>query len=242
MKWISAAIVSAALMLPASAGANENEPQDPCAHNPTTLCDHFEITVEPAGENCPNGGIKVIVVRGDRDDEPELATEDENGREDPADSVFFVCNGEDGQPGAPGPPGADGVPGTPGAPGAPGADGPQGDQGLPGTPGADLEPCLNTRRIVPMVVPHRGHGQRQWPAAGHRVKIRVNGATQTRRIVVRNGRRFVLMSVRGFKCGVYPVTMRVPGRFAALRIVILRGGNKVERFIVGNKGIGVTPF
>ena len=50
------------------------------------------------------------------------------------------------------------------------------------------------------------------------------------------------MSVRGFDCGVYPVTMRVPGRFAALRIVILRGGNKVERFIVGNKGIGVTPF
>ena len=46
----------------------------------------------------------------------------------------------------------------------------------------------------------------------------------------------------GFDCGVYPVTMRVRGRLPALRIIILRGGNKVERFVVGNKGVRVTPF
>lgn len=49
-------------------------PRDPCAHNPTTLCDghgklrdNIIISDEPAGPNCVNGGIKVVVINGRRD-------------------------------------------------------------------------------------------------------------------------------------------------------------------------------
>ena len=94
-----------------------------------------------------------------------------------------------------------------------------------------------------MVIPHRGFGQRQFPGRRALVAIRVNKQTQIRRIRIRNGRRFVLMSVRGFDCGVYPVTIRAGGSGSrpAKRIVILRGGNRVERFVIGNPGTRPTP-
>ena len=62
--------------------------QTPCANgNPTDLCDRVEVVAEPAGENCPNGGIKVIVVKGQRD------TDQDRKKNDPDDLVFFVATG-----------------------------------------------------------------------------------------------------------------------------------------------------
>lgn len=110
---VLAAIVSAgiagsfALALPAVAPAQ----QTPCANgNPTDLCDRVVVVTEPAGENCPNGGVKIIVIRG-RDDREDSKDSD---HPDPVDKVFYVCNGADGVPGPPGPAGPPGPPGPPG--------------------------------------------------------------------------------------------------------------------------------
>lgn len=163
------AVVLLTLVVSGTATANPipgPDPNSPCAHgNPTDLCDHIVVTVEPAGENCPAGGIKVTLVRGKPDDQ---GGEDENGRkkDDPEDLVFFVCNGKDGAQGPPGngvvvvvePPGLNcpaggikisvvgdgtfyvcngvaGAPGVPGPIGAPGLPGAPGAPGLPGAPG-----------------------------------------------------------------------------------------------------------
>ena len=74
MKYLTGGLCAVLLCLiaPAVASANpvpDNPPQSPCAHgNPTDLCDHVVVIEEPPGLNCPNGGIKVIIVKGDRDD------------------------------------------------------------------------------------------------------------------------------------------------------------------------------
>jgi hypothetical protein len=103
--FIGAAAIAAFVLSPAPAMAQ----QTPCANgNPTDLCDRVEVVAEPAGENCPNGGIKVIVVKGQRDTDPDRKNND-------ADDVeFFVCNGLNGLPGAQGPQGPQGAPGPPG--------------------------------------------------------------------------------------------------------------------------------
>jgi hypothetical protein len=92
-----------ALAVPSAAFANPvpgNPPQSPCAHgNPTDLCSRVVIVVEPPGKNCPNGGIKVVVVNGMLDSDPARK------KHDPVDETFFVCNGLNGQPGPAGPPG-----------------------------------------------------------------------------------------------------------------------------------------
>lgn len=209
-----------ALVLPGSAVANT--PQDPCAHNPTTLCGPgFTVVPEPAGENCPNGGIKIVIVRGKPDEEPAPLTS--NPKPDPADEVFFICNGVDGGSGTPG---------------APGPEGPQGLPGSPGAPGQLPAGCVNTRNVSPLILPKRGARQRKFPRTG-RVRVRINGTTQVRRIRTGpNGRRFVLVTLRGLDCGVYPITVGRRGVLPAKRIWILRGGNRVEKFTVGNKGTG----
>ena len=94
-----------------------------------------------------------------------------------------------------------------------------------------------------MVVPHRGFGQRQWPSGRPLVHIRINKQSQIRRVHRRGPRRFVNVTVRSFPCGVYPVTMRVIGSHSrpAKRIIILRGGRVVERFVIGNPGTRPTP-
>lgn len=111
MKGLIAVLATLGVMGIAAAPAAANDPQTPCANgNPTDLCDHVVVTEEPPGINCPNGGIKVVVVKGEEDGEP--APEPLDGRDpppDPPDEVFYVCNGLDGQPGPPGPPGPPGV-------------------------------------------------------------------------------------------------------------------------------------
>ena len=96
--------------------------QTPCANgNPTDLCgDDIDVVVEPAGPNCPEGGLKIIIIKGQDD------RDSDRKHNDPDDKVFFVCNGEEGEQGPAGPPGPPGPPGQPG---------PQGPPGLPGTPG-----------------------------------------------------------------------------------------------------------
>ena len=95
---IGAAAIAAFVLCPASAMAQ----QTPCANgNPTDLCDRVEVVAEPAGLNCPTGGIKVIVVKGQRDTDPDRKNND------PDDVEFFVCNGANGLPGTQGPPGVD---------------------------------------------------------------------------------------------------------------------------------------
>lgn len=100
MKWYTPLLVVLALVWPGSAVADPPQghtPQDPCAHNPTTLCDDdIVVVVEPPGDNCEFGGFKVTI----------------------GDNVSFICNGAPGVPGAEGPAGPPGATGTPGVPGA----------------------------------------------------------------------------------------------------------------------------
>jgi hypothetical protein len=103
------AIMAGMLLFAVSAQAQ----QTPCANgNPTDLCgDNIEVVVEPAGPNCPAGGIKIIVIKGQDDRKPDRK------HNDPDDKVFYVCNGVAGPAGPQGPPGAPGPQGPPGTPG-----------------------------------------------------------------------------------------------------------------------------
>lgn len=111
--FVAALMLGGALLLPSSALAGGDDGHDggshhgggghPCLNgNPTDLCDdngdRIIVVSEPAGDNCPNGGIKIIITRG------------LDGKEFSGDveRVFYVCNGEDGQPGPVGPQGPPG--------------------------------------------------------------------------------------------------------------------------------------
>ena len=94
--------------------ASENE-GPPGASGLTSL---IKTEAELAGENCPNGGTKLMT--GLDDDQSGELDEGE------VDSVAYVCNGEAGPAG-----GAEGATGPQGEPG------PQGDAGPPGDAGAD---------------------------------------------------------------------------------------------------------
>ena len=145
-------------------------PKPPCgdykavSHKCDDDGDKIVVVEEPAGDNCPNGGVKIIVFKDDHDYDWKSS---DHGHH----NVFYVCNGEDGEDGEPGPPGAPGENGTGvnvepepagancpngglevtpvaadgslgdpffvcnGADGAPGAGGPVGANGAPGPPG-----------------------------------------------------------------------------------------------------------
>ena len=74
---LAAAVTAAtiAAFTATTAAANPPDPRDPCAdgRNPTTLCGDGDITVtvEPAGDNCEFGGLKIVVVNGRPDGQPE---------------------------------------------------------------------------------------------------------------------------------------------------------------------------
>ena len=122
------------------------------------------------------------------------------------------------------------LPGTPGI----------GLPGPPGTPGEGLPACVNTRRLSPLFLPIRRPWQRSFPSRG-RVRVRINGDTQVRRILrTDGGRAYVRVIVRGLPCGVYPITVRSTGRWPAKRIWILRGGQTIEKYVIGNPGTGPT--
>jgi Collagen triple helix repeat (20 copies) len=112
MKYILAAI-AAIMLIPASAGANQGDPQN-CEANPQQPFCGGSVTVEPATEvECPAGGFVVIV----------------------ADVRYKVCNGVDGAPGTPGSNGESGPAGAAGATGSAGVDGAAGAAGTAGVTG-----------------------------------------------------------------------------------------------------------
>jgi len=166
---ISTAMVLAFILaLPAVSQAGDNPPppgpQKPgcdykfASHKCDDDGDHIVVVEEPAGDNCPNGGVKIIVFKDDSDYDWKRS----DGKHH---NVFFVCNGEDGMDGTNGengtgvqvepepagvncsnagikvtPVASDGSLGDPfyvcnGADGAPGPEGPVGPAGAPGPPG-----------------------------------------------------------------------------------------------------------
>lgn len=192
---------------------DDREPHKPdsgCKYQPWDECDdngdQIVVVVEPPGENCPNGGVKIIVLR-------------DKGHDD--NTKYYVCNGEDGQPGPPGPEGPegpqgppgedgeDGAPGPTGPPGADGATGPQGPQGLQGPPGATPElprelTCISGRTATWRVIVVRNHRVRG-------LRAFFEGArTPVSRSRTRNGR--VMYTVRidlsGLPRGVYAARVR----------------------------------
>lgn len=118
---IAVALATVFMMaLPGVAFAGQQDPQDPCEHNPTTLCDGFELD-QPTAEECPAGGIVIVV----------------------GDVRYPVCNGtnghdgQDGQNGQDGTPGANGTDGTNGTNGVDGTNGTNGSDGANGTSGTN---------------------------------------------------------------------------------------------------------
>lgn len=163
---------------------DHHKPPPTCRDKTSHSCDNVTIVEEPAGLNCAEGGIKIIVGRADHIDHHA--------------DVFFVCNGATGPQGPPGPgltvvaepPGenceaggiavttdggtvdtaddqtffvCNGVPGPPGPPGPAGAPGPAGTPGPAGAPGpagprgTAPRQCVSTRVAFWRVIVLPGH-------------------------------------------------------------------------------------
>jgi Collagen triple helix repeat (20 copies) len=218
--------------------------------------DKIIIAEEPEGENCPAGGIKVILIHArDRKGE-EYPDKHDHGDID----VFFICNGIDGEPGPPGPPGPpgeDGEPGEPGAPGEPGTSGdpgepgPPGEPGLPGEPGPEGPPGNVSDCIFPRNAQMRLPGRFR-SLVGTRVRVVLAGDVQRPQIRLGPGGRVrILVRTRGIACGTYPLVVRsIGGRTAsgqrirtAIRIWTLRSSGRIVRENVGGPGwrVGNQP-
>lgn len=201
------------------------KPPPTCKHS--RLCDHVVIVEEPPGENCPNGGIKVILVRGERD-RPEPTPQ--TVTEDPPDRVFYVCNGQDGEPGPPGPPGetpvitleppGENCPTTGGVKitlgedtfyicngiptqGPAGPVGPAGPAGPPGEAGQLPVECSSTRVAHWRLVVRKGHRVRALRGSFEGVRADVERG-------VRRGRRAfrVEIDMTGLPKGIYVARVR----------------------------------
>lgn len=274
---LAGALASLALV-PALAQAGDepkHHPGTPCANgNPTDLCGHgnddqiIRVEIEDPGENCPAGGVVIIVSHklapepkavASGDPEPTTDPKPDPKPEPPAtvEEFFFVCNGidgtdgEDGPPGPPGPPGEDGAPGEPGADGAPGEPGPPGEPGAEGPegpqgPSGDRADCVFPRNAR-MRLPGRYQG-----LVGTRVRLVIAGDIQ--RPLIResgSGRATIRVRTRGIECGTYPLVVRsIGGRTAegrrirtVIRIWTLRESGRIVRENVGGPGwrIGNQP-
>jgi hypothetical protein len=151
VRRLSLLAVTAGLVLaaPSTALAGGNPPDEgpgwPCSYvKSDDKCgdhdregDRIEVIELAVGdENCPNGGIKVILTHDrDRDGHKYADGWGHNDRE-----RFFICNGADGEQGPPGPIGPEGPQGPAGPPGP---EGPAGDDGAPG-PAGPTGPTGNT--------------------------------------------------------------------------------------------------
>ena len=213
--------MSAGMLMPSTANAQ----QTPCANgNPTDLCDRVIVVVEPPGANCPNGGVKITVVRG------RLDSDADRPANDPDDLVFFVCNGVNGLPGPQGPPGPPGltpvitvepagtncpaggvkiqVPGDGtffvcnGVPGVPGQQGPAGPVGPSGTDAP--EACISGRIARWRVIVVRTHRVRNLRAFFE------GSPTPVTRTRTRGGRVMyvVRINLSGLPRGVYTARIR----------------------------------
>jgi len=204
------------------------DPQTPCANgNPTDLCDEdgdgVIVVVEPPGENCPNGGLQLIVIHGEIDENDKTGDHPPKPP-DPEDDVFYVCNGEDGEdgddgedgaPGPAGPPGSVGPVGPLGPIGPIGPIGPAGPAGPSGPAGAngvtlEADTCTSRRISRWRLVQRRNVRITNFRATVEGVPARV---TRSR---TRGGRvlRTIRVNLRGQKRSVYVarVRYRVNGR------------------------------
>ena len=208
---ILAAFVFVACLIGGAATATADPPPPECEGNPHFChgADTITITEEPAGENCPAGGIKIVVTHRD-----PPAPERRNDPPDPPDPVtetFFVCNGIDGLPGEPGEPG---IPGTPGTPGATII----GPGGLPFTVTQTTtvnvninggRGCKSIRRRARLVLPQRMRDETT-------VRVKVDRERAISRVVIRD--RFVRVNMRGKRCGAHLVQVRKRGIDPTLRL------------------------
>jgi hypothetical protein len=185
--------IATAISLPA--------PQDPCANNPTTLCDGNATFVnEPAGPNCTYGGVRIEIQRGKKDDVEFLSAEvveDDQPEPDPKDEVLYVCNG---------------VPAI-SEPGIPGIVGPSGPPGAPGPSATLPRRCLpsvrlNQRLVLPSSL--RNNKKVRLVVQGPNAKnVRFNKNVQVR---TRNdSRQFIRVPMRNRNCGSYIITVSAPG-------------------------------
>jgi len=188
-----------------------------------------DVFVELPGENCPAGGVKIVVTRQE---------EDQDGR---TTQTFYVCNGVAGPIGPVGPVGPIGP------------AGPKGDNGLTptltvepaglncafggvkvtlgsfvqflcngapgqqGEPGQNAVPCRSLRRRVPLLLPNRYRNI-------NRVALTIDRRTTIKRVRhsgfrvfpgLRGGR--IMVNMRGKKCGsTYGILVRVPGGVASV--------------------------
>jgi hypothetical protein len=182
MKFLVAAAMMAALIIPATASANNGDQQN-CEANPQQhFCSGTVSIDEPTVTECPTGGI-VIIVDGTR---------------------YPVCNGADGingVDGAPGgagpagpvgPTGANGANGTDGQNGTNGSDGARGEDGSPGSSeGVNPTPAVTviTKIVSPARRPQRC--ERRFNSHGKLVVVckrstcpRREGGKKNRRLVV----------------------------------------------------------
>lgn len=207
-KLFLATTVATLLAFPAGALATGNpNPQDPCEHNPTTLCD-LGITIDqPTAEECPTGGI-VLVIGDDR---------------------FPVCNGAagangtNGANGTVGATGAAGLAGALGAAGVTGATGTTGAAGATGAAGVTSAPksCIS-RRTISVKLPGRFK-------VGQKVQVLVGG-TKFSAKVNKAGR--VKVSLVGRKCGVYGIAFRRHGVLPFKRLYVTGPAGNVTAYNV----------
>ena len=214
MRRLTLCVVGVVMALaPATAHAHHrpgHEPQTPCAHgNPTDLCGgDIAVVAEPAGANCPTGGIKVTIAgkvffmcdgatgpSGPAASSVSVTAEPAgvncasggikitvpNGAGAGDDETFYVCNGLDGQPGAAGPAGP-GATGLALPAGAPAPAGPAGPQGAPGTTVVVRPRSCVSRRVVTIRLPKAYSNVKRVGAlvAGKRRVLRVNSRRQVR--------------------------------------------------------------
>ena len=195
-------VTLAALALPASAAA-----------------DTISVVPEPAGANCPAGGVKITVT----------PTQPAPPAPPLPDQVSYVCSGPAGADGA------DGAPGRPGAgrarTGRPGADGLDGSDGSNGFDGQDATStsaaggtgsrpasCGKASRVVSWHLPARFK--------------RVTSATvivggHKRTVLVERGT--ILVDLHGLACGSYPIVVQRRGMKSAVRIFTLNRSGKIGR-------------
>lgn len=245
---IAVLAAGAALALAAPALAGDSPPKhppkpQPCKANPKHMCDSDEneivVTAEPAGANCPAGGVKIVVVKGKPDeDAPPVAVPVvvPVATPDPADDVFFVCNGE---PGPAGPPGPAGEPGPQGDTGPQGDAGPQGDTGPAGDtgpqgdagepaatpPSSSSRACRSTRGHAHMILPRRLYNGFRFV----RVQIDGNGALARRIRIDRFGRHWARVNMRGKRCNRHVVWAKRPGVTPSVRLWVVTSPRNIAR-------------
>jgi hypothetical protein len=177
--------------------------------------DTISVVPEPAGANCPAGGVKITVT----------PTPPAPPAPPPPDQVSYVCSG---------PAGADGAPGTDGAPGADGTDGTDGVDGQDGSNGFDGSDATSSGSGATTTsrTPSCGKASRviTWhlPARFKRVTsatVIVGGHKRTVTIT----RGAVSVDLHGLACGSYPIVIQRRGIRPVVRIFTLDRSGRIGR-------------